>query len=36
MEVLAVIYKLSREADFISKLKNGVMWSAKFVFKSLK
>lgn len=36
MEILAIMYKLSRETDFISKLKNGVMWSDKLVFKSLK
>lgn len=34
MEVLAIFYKLSKEADFISKLKNGLMWPAKLVWES--
>lgn len=34
MEVLAIFYKLSKEADFISKLKNGQMWLAKLMRES--
>ena len=34
MEVLAIFYKLSKETDFISKLKNGLIWPAKLVWES--